>query len=301
MQGLPNHQKEKFIPPCDNISPDSGYIVFKDAKVVIFYTNDLNGTPSNPILEDSDEEASKHCRGLCKLYRWTRMEVLKRSSFLVPSPIIAYNQYMNGVDRMDQLRSTNITSRREKRLYMTMFTMVLDLAIHQAYSIYISSVPNETRRKHNSLTTFKQQVALSLLLPEMNKSQSAVSIFENPVQILPSEGPTSRGINETLGGISKIHMLLRNKGTKKNNSSAQDDPCYLCKLRGFISKTIYGCPLCKVGFHVECFTAFHYKDALKGNIRALMDMIKSSEMSDNRRNRKSSYVGTLGSIVLQEQ
>jgi len=116
---------------------------------------------------------------------------------------------MNGVDRMDQLRSTNITRQREKRLHMTMFTMVLDLAIHQAYSIYILSVPNETRRKHNSLTTFKQQVALSLLLPEMNKSQSAVSIFENPVQILPSEGPTSRGINETLGGISKIRERRR--------------------------------------------------------------------------------------------
>jgi len=52
---------------------------------------------------------------------------------------------------------------------------------------------------------------------------------------------------------------------------------------------------------VECFTAFHYKDALKGNIRALMDMIKSSEMSDNQRNKKSSYVGTLESIVLPEQ
>jgi hypothetical protein len=52
---------------------------------------------------------------------------------------------------------------------------------------------------------------------------------------------------------------------------------------------------------VECFTAFHYKDALKGNIRALMDMIKSSEISDNRKNRKSTYVGTLESIVLPEQ
>jgi len=135
----------------------------------------------------------------------------------------------------------------------------------------------------------------------MNKSQSAASIFENPVQILPSAQPTSRGINETLGGISKIHMLLQNKGKKKNNSSAQDVPCYLCKLRGFISKTIYGSPQCKVGFHMGCFTAFHYKDALNGNIKALMDMIKSSEMSDNRRNRKSSYVGTLGSIVLPEQ
>jgi len=40
---------------------------------------------------------------------------------------------------------------------------------------------------------------------------------------------------------------------------------------------------------------------LKGNIRALMDMIKSSEISDNQRNRKSSYVGTLESIVLPEQ
>jgi hypothetical protein len=135
---------------------------------------------------------------------------------------------MNGVDRMDQLRSTNITRQREKRLHMTMFTMVLDLAIHQAYSIYISLVPNETNRKHNSLTTFKQQVALSLILLEMNKCQSAASIIENPVQMLPTARPTSRGINETLGGISEIHMLLQNKGKEEQFLCIG---CYLLPLQ----------------------------------------------------------------------
>jgi hypothetical protein len=63
MRGLPNHQKEKFITPCNNIFPDPGYIVFKDAKVVIFYTNDLNGTPSNPIWRVQMKQQSNIAEG----------------------------------------------------------------------------------------------------------------------------------------------------------------------------------------------------------------------------------------------
>jgi len=44
-------EKTEFVPPFDRIADSAGYIVFKDAKVVIFYTNDLNGTPSAAILQ----------------------------------------------------------------------------------------------------------------------------------------------------------------------------------------------------------------------------------------------------------
>ncbi len=62
--------------------------------------------------------------------------MLHRTEFLVPAPIVAYSMFMNRVDRMDQLQATLATQCKEKRLHMTMFTYVLDLAVSQAYSIY---------------------------------------------------------------------------------------------------------------------------------------------------------------------
>lgn len=142
----------------------------------------------------------------------------------------------------------------------------------QAYSIYIVFEPNESDKKHMNLLSFKQQVGVSLIELEIKKWQSSLNNNYNPVQILQTARPTSRGINETLGSISDS-----NKPKEKNNGKAQDIPCYLCKLCGMICKTIYGYPQCKVGFHVECFTALHYKDALKRYFRALIDLIKGSK------------------------
>jgi len=266
--------------------------------VVIFYSNDLNGTATEPILHDSDDEAIDICWGLCPIYRWTGKEIMTRSSFLVPAPIIAYYQYMSGVNRMDQLRSTNITRRHEKRLYMTIFTMVLDLSVYQAYCVYMTAIPNATKRRHKSILTFKQKIIESLIQPEMNRRSMSNAHRHNPVQILPTASRTARAINEALGSIAEQHMLVKNKGWKKNNNKPQDVPCYLCRLRGMQLKTIYGCPQCQVGFHVECFTAYHYQNAFRGNIRALMDMITTSELPKGKRDRKSSYISSVQSIVL---
>jgi len=120
---LPKAARTKFVPPFDHVSPESGYIVFKDAKVVIFYSNDQKGTPTEAIMDGSCELAQSICHGVSHVHRWTGVEIMKQTAFLVPAPIVAYNLFMNGVDRMDQLRSTNMTRCREKRLYMTIFTM----------------------------------------------------------------------------------------------------------------------------------------------------------------------------------
>jgi len=105
---LPKAARTKFVPPFDHVSPESGYIVFKDAKVVIFYSNDLNGTPTEAIMDGSCELAQSICHGVSHVHRWTRVEIMKWTAFLVPAPIVAYNLFMNGVDRMDQLWSTYI-------------------------------------------------------------------------------------------------------------------------------------------------------------------------------------------------
>jgi len=41
-----------FVPPLDSIAKKAGYIVFKDSKVVLFYTNDLMKSSPEPIVGD---------------------------------------------------------------------------------------------------------------------------------------------------------------------------------------------------------------------------------------------------------
>jgi hypothetical protein len=56
--------------------------------------------------------------------------------FDVPATIVAYNIFMNSVDRMDHRRSTISTLWVEKRPHMSLFTLFLDLAMHNAYAVF---------------------------------------------------------------------------------------------------------------------------------------------------------------------
>ena len=51
----------------DLVAGKAGYIVFKDSKVGIFYSNDLQSTPSAPTLDANNEEAIKCIHGLAKI------------------------------------------------------------------------------------------------------------------------------------------------------------------------------------------------------------------------------------------
>jgi hypothetical protein len=51
-------------------------------------------------------------------------EVLHWTDFSVPAPIVAYNKFMNGVDRMDQLRSTHVTQWGEKGYHGNLYVPV---------------------------------------------------------------------------------------------------------------------------------------------------------------------------------
>jgi hypothetical protein len=59
--------RSPFIPPLDQIASNSGFMVFKDSKVVVFYSNDLLETPPEPILTSSDDRAIKSIHGLAKI------------------------------------------------------------------------------------------------------------------------------------------------------------------------------------------------------------------------------------------
>ncbi|KAF4134596.1 hypothetical protein GN958_ATG16221 [Phytophthora infestans] len=97
------------------LADHAGFIIFLDKKPVVFYTNDLSGTPSQRVLSGSSPEAIDLCHGLAPIRRWTGEQNLHRKILSVPAAIAVYNIFMNAVDRVDQLRSTNPIRRKEAR------------------------------------------------------------------------------------------------------------------------------------------------------------------------------------------
>ena len=77
------------VEEASTTSKKSGFIIWKDKKRVIFYTNDLKFTPSEDILCGSTQEAIDAVHGLAPIKRWTGTESLQRTTFLAPAPIVA--------------------------------------------------------------------------------------------------------------------------------------------------------------------------------------------------------------------
>ena len=266
--------RTQFVPPCDLVVENAGYIVWRDTKVVIFYTNDLAGTPSEPILDGGTDEAIALVRGLSPLKRWTGSETLHRTTFLVPAIIVAYNMYMNSVDRADQKRSTNPTKRREKRLHMSMFTYILDMAVLQAHNVFQTLKPDN----NVSLVQFKRSLCEAFVNDHRKRKNG------------PDDGSNRIVLEEVLGSNSHPHMLIENKNKKDIN-------CYFCLLRGKKRKTIYGCVKCGKGFHVNCYTAYHCEGALEGDAKALATMIRGCNGQIPRAsNKRSKHIGDMASL-----
>jgi len=280
-----------FIPPLDNKASKCGYIVFKDSKVVVFYTNDLAEDPPEPILMGSDDRAVKCVHGLAKISRWTGTENLNRTDFFVAAPIVAYNMFMNGVDRMDQYRSTLATQRKERRLQMTIFTYLLDLAIGQAFAL-CQKMASQEGHSSPSYFSFKHKICDYLVDPLLSSrrvgpgrprsitspndaSSAAVSTTSSAINddVIFGRNGGSQTIEQTMGVIDEAHMLVENLPRRVDPTQPQDIDCYLCRQMGKELKTSYSCVNCGKGFHVNCFTAYHYRGAMNASRTALLDVI----------------------------
>jgi hypothetical protein len=194
-QGSSSNAANLFIPSLNNPAKNCGYIVFKDSKIVLFYTNDLVEDPPEPVLLGSDERAVKCVHGLAKLSHWTGTEVVNRSDFFVAVPIVMYNMFMNGVDRMDQYHSTLPTQRKELRLHMTTFRFLLDLAVSQAYAIH-QKCSEDDRTSHMTFFNFKQKVCELLVTPFMSSSKAHRDQRDSNTPS-PSENNESNNNNNT--------------------------------------------------------------------------------------------------------
>ncbi|POM81448.1 LOW QUALITY PROTEIN: Hypothetical protein PHPALM_576 [Phytophthora palmivora] len=249
-KNLSKSQKTKFEPRLQ-VSNRAGYLFYKIRKVVIFYSNGLRATPSSRTLSCTSAEAVECCHALDK-----RLHA-SSETFMAPTVIAVSNRFMDGVDRVDQLRSTNPYRRREKRLDMTIFMWLLDIALIKAYSLL-----KRMGEQVPTLREFKWEIADTL-----TRSEKAIRSQQSHRQ-KKSQRET---IDEVVGSVISMHIITPNS---TRNSSGKLK-CYLCSLRGISKKSKYGCSKCERGFHVECFSAFHYQDVFKPRSPALRDALEA--------------------------
>lgn len=79
----------------------------------------------------------KCIHGLVEIGRCQGKEVciLQLSRFPI---VLAYNSFVNGVDRHDQLRAGNSTTRREHRVPMSTVAFFLNASVMSCYEMYQS-------------------------------------------------------------------------------------------------------------------------------------------------------------------
>jgi hypothetical protein len=141
----------------------------------------------------NDNVDAIHCvHGLAPLYRWTDECKINREKFDAPTIVVAYNLFMNAVNRMDQRRQPVACQQREKRVSMTIFTLILDLACSNGYAIGCTL---STQYKCSVwFDKFKRRTAEQLTRPwheERSKKASIKSASDNiksPPACLPASG-----------------------------------------------------------------------------------------------------------------
>jgi hypothetical protein len=242
------------------VAENTGFVVFKDHKVVTFYCNDLAATPSSLNMEVNEE--SVYCvHGLATLDRWLGHEAMDQSGLKVPAIVVAYNIFMNAVDRFDQMRATHATERREQRITMSIFTFLIDAAIQNGYAVMKQLYPeNKISQKE-----YKRRVAEQLVAEHLNAQKKR-----------PAEAEAEKNKSHSmLDNVDQPHVLLENMGKARR-------ACYLCHLLKETRKmTFYSCIACKKAYHPNCFSMYHYRDLWKNERPQLYAKLQAAESKPN--------------------
>ena len=88
------------------------------------------------LMMGEENETIEYVHGPATLKHCTGKKTMNRNRFNVPVIIVTHNKYMNGVYKADQMRMVLPSKRKEKRLYMNMFTYFLDLGLLNAFTSY---------------------------------------------------------------------------------------------------------------------------------------------------------------------
>ena len=194
----------------------AGFILVKDKRVVLLYTNDLQPLMKK-VYHGNDPHAVYIVHGLEKIHHWTGSKYISHSQFLAPVPVAAYNKFMNGVNCFDQLQLTNATCRKEQRVNMSLFTYVLDIAGINAFQVYKKLCNKGCIPKEGcgmDVASFKCKICQSLTDPyeakrKLGKGCKKVeyNTLENPHVILNITVTENSKTNTTVSPLSTSNDL----------------------------------------------------------------------------------------------
>ena len=193
------------------------YYVFEDRRTVSFISN---------VFPESMETSV------------VRMQLDGTMQFKSIPPLLpAYNRYMGGVDRLNQLRKTYGFDRKSRRYWIRPFFQFFDYAINNAYLLY----------KHNcktfkmspmQLLTFRMELVSLLICRSRHRKRSVVPQSSRYSDGAPSCCSLSRAADVGLSRGRCRHCLDIGRHPVRHTSFA----CSFCCVR-----------LCKI----PCFTDFH--------------------------------------------
>lgn len=131
------------------------YIAWTDSKFFVHYI-----TPQQNKIQRRATGQGRRTEGLraefVGVHCWTGDDVFYRSLVHVPAIICAYNNFINGVDKLDQFRSTAPTHRKKKLLQMSLFTWLLYLRIHNSYALRIAILSGSSSVDSLNFQEFKR-------------------------------------------------------------------------------------------------------------------------------------------------
>lgn len=160
------------------------------------------------------------------------IENRRRQQKKKPKPIVQYNAYMKGTDRLDQMMSYYPCERKTIRWYKKVFIHSLQMMMCNAFFLY--NMKNAQEGRKISLYDFRLKV-LEVLLPPI-VAPRAITPGRNSIHV-PAQ-------NEDLDS----------KGGRKRKM------CRVCNREGKRKQTTYVCSVCpdKPGLcPVNCFETFH--------------------------------------------
>lgn len=188
-------------------------ITWNDNKCVKMLTNNLGIMPLDNVR------------------RWSKSE---KKEVYVDRPFILsqYNKFMGGVDKLDWNVQKYRIRFRGKKWYFPLFTNAIDVALYNAYVLYISA------NNPMPLLDFRRNIARAYL--QQDSISNPKTSGRPPV--IRSSRVTSEVRFDPIG-----HALERTNEGKQRK-------CSYCKRT--VRKQ---CKKCNVGLHLECFPKWHSK------------------------------------------
>ncbi|KAM3842124.1 piggyBac transposable element-derived protein 4-like [Diretmus argenteus] len=164
--------------------------------------------------------------------RWTMKEIP------CPTPIIAYNQNMGGVDLSDQLLQYYSTHRRNNRWYRTLFLHFLDIAVTNAYILHCD-IRETQQTQHKTHKDFQTELVCQLCGVDSTGAPVNRRVDHIPVPIItPTEVTDPRA-----------------------KSTSGRHQCHHCKQQGKRKDTKWKCKSCDVPLCLildrNCFEEWH--------------------------------------------